>query len=692
MGENTTIAVVDLGVDLGHLDLVPRVTGRPHYNFARLNTNGTPALGSTEWAHGTEVAGLAAADLNNNRGLVGVAPKAGLASFVIFETNRIRVADDRMMDAYQYASNSVTVQNHSWGAVGLRQQRITLLEDIGISNAVAFGRSGKGVLMVLSAGNDRSFGASADDDGYPSDPRAITVAAVRRDGRVTSYSEPGACVLVAAPSGDMGFPNLFTSDISGTLGVNQIFFFNDLADYAYNSLGFSGTSASAPLVSGMAALLVSANTNLSYRDVQQILILASQQVDSGDPDIAQNGAGFRVSHNTGFGVPDAGEAVRLAKQWINRPAQTNVAVTLTNLNTLIPDAGLRVSIIGENLPPGFDSIVAVPSLGPHVETATLTLPLVDVGFATNQITQNLTNKVALIQRGTNSFAEKIDFAAAAGASFVVIYNDSPTNTPFVLGTTDFTTIPAVLIPQAEGQAIRDRLATNASLSAQIVLDPATFAFNVTNTVLCEHIGLRISAAHPSRGDLRITLTSPQGTRSVLQRLNSDTNAGPADWTFWTTHHFYESSAGTWTVSVADEYDGDAGAVTSVELKVTGVAINDADHDGLDDAWETTSFGSLAYGAKDDPDKDGYNNGREQVLQTNPLTPVPFQLDFSKWNSSIGRLSWPASTNYNYQVWGGTNVANMTLLTNLPGRFPEVEWLYPATNVLHFFRVQASLAP
>ena len=651
-----------------------------------------PALGSSDWAHGTEVAGLAAAEINNNRGLVGVAPKAGLASIVIFETNRIRVADDRMMDAYQYLSNSITIQNHSWGAVGLRQQRLTLLEDIGISNAVTFGRLGKGVVMVRSAGNDRALGASADDDSYPSDPRVITVGAIRRDGRVTSYSEPGACVLVAAPSGDTGFPSLFTSDISGTLGVNQISFFNDLADYAYNIFGFSGTSAAAPLVSGMGALLISANTTLTYRDVQQILIQSSQQVDFADPDISQNGAGFRVSHNAGYGIPDAGVAVRFAKQWINRPAPTNVVLTLTNLNTPIPDSGLRVGITGENLPINLSSIIAVPSLGPHVETATLTLPLVDVGFATNPINQNLSNKAAFIQRGTNSFAEKIDFAVAAGASFVVIFNDSTTNTPFVLGATDFTTIPAVLIPQAEGQAIRDRLVTNAALSAQISLNPATIAFNVTNTLLCEHVGVRISAAHPSRGDLRITLTSPQGTRSVLQRLNSDTNTGPADWTFWTTHHFYESSAGTWTVSVADEFDGDAGAVTSVELKVTGVAISDSDHDGLDDAWETTSLGSLAYGPKDDPDKDGYNNAREQILQTDPLIPVAFKVDFSKWSNVMGRLSWAASTNYNYEVWGGTNVASLTLLTNIPGKFPEVEWLFPATNALHFFRVQSSVAP
>jgi len=48
---------------------------------------------------------------------------------------------------------------------------------------------------------------------------------------------------------------------------------------------------------------------LTCRDVQQILILSSRHFDLADPDLRTNGAGFRFSHNVGFGVPDAGRAV-----------------------------------------------------------------------------------------------------------------------------------------------------------------------------------------------------------------------------------------------------------------------------------------------------------------------------------------------------------------------------------------------
>src|SRR5206468_4465549 len=118
---------------------------------------------------------------------------------------------------------------------------------------------------------------------------------------------------------------------------------NDLADYCFDSTGFSGTSASAPQISGLAALILSANPALTYRDVQQILILSARHFDLADPDLKTNGAGFRVSHNVGFGVPDAGQAVALARSWLNRPSVTNVTLTTANLQG-IPDDGLRLLI------------------------------------------------------------------------------------------------------------------------------------------------------------------------------------------------------------------------------------------------------------------------------------------------------------------------------------------------------------
>ena len=331
------------------------------------------------------------------------------------------------------------------------------------------------------------------------------------------------------------------------------------------------------------------------------------------------------------------------------------------------------------------------------------VPLVYVGLATNPITANLTNKAALIERGTNTFAAKINFAAQAGAAFAVIYNfatdTDATGAPggdqlIPMGATDFTPIPAVFIGHSDGEALKSFFATNSGALAQVHLETTNYLFNVTNTLLCEHVAVRTQTDHPLRGDLRITLVSPQGTRSVLQRYNSDTNAGPVDWTYYSTHHFFESGFGTWTLAFSDEFQDASGSVQLASLTIEGIAITDADHDGLDDNWEIAHFGTLDYGPQDDPDGDGYNNAREQIMGTDPLAAdVPFQLDLSPWDTSLARLSWPGLTNLNYEVLAGTNVAALTLLTNLAGRFPETELFTPYTNqAQHFFRVRSVPAP
>ena len=356
------------------------------------------------------------------------------------------------------------------------------------------------------------------------------------------------------------------------------------------------------------------------------------------------------------------------------------------------------------VPSTLASIRTLPGTGPHADTPTGILPLVYVGLATNPITANLTNKAALIERGTNNFADKINFAAQAGAAFAVVYNFA-TNTSgsgapggdqlIPMGGTDFTPIPAVFIGNSDGEALKNLFATNSEALAQIHLETTNYLFTVTNTLVCEHVAVRVQTDHPLRGDLRITLVSPQGTRSVLQRYNSDTNAGPADWTYYSTHHFFEGSAGTWTLAFSDEFQDAIGSVQLASLIIEGVAITDSDHDGLDDGWEEARLGNkLDYGPQDDPDGDGYSNAREQVMGTDPLAAdVVFQLDLSQWDKKLARLSWRGVTNRNYEVLAGTNVATLTLQTNLPGRFPETEWFTPYTNATQqFFRARSVPAP
>lgn len=709
-GAGVTVAVADGGVEMTHPELVNRLAGGPHFNFVTMSTNNPGPIGGGQfeplrslWTHGTSAAGLIAAERNNTKGMTGVAPLAQVASWLIFTTNGNSVSDEVLMDMYTYASNLVAVQNHSWGAGnGLRQQAgPSLLELVGLEAAVTLGRHGRGTVMIRSAGNDRALAVYANDDGYVNSPDVIPVAAVNKNGRATSYSEPGACVLIAAPGGGGDSPQgLFTLDLVGwERGINAgIFYGGDLADYRWGVQGFIGTSAAAPLISGTAALILSANTNLGYRDVQQILLLSSRHWDTTDPDLVTNGAGLRVSHNVGFGVPNAGQAVWLARQWSNRPPL--VSLTLANHQSLaIPDSGLRVEVTGSNIPPALASIAAFPTFAPGSDDPTPFLNLVDAGVATNVPAANLTNQAALMLHDGSSFGAKISNAAQAGAVFAVIYN-STDGGGFDLGLitdTDYSPIPAVFIGNSSGEGLKALFQTNASARARLRLFTADRVFSVNSTLLCEHVGVRVRTDHSLRGDVRITVKSPLGTRSVLQHFNDDITPGPTDWTYWTTHHFLESSAGDWTVSLSDEFGGATGSVLSVSLILRGTQITDTDHDGLDDGWESARLGSLAYGPQDDPDGDGYANAREQVMGTNPsasdLLTTP---DLSSWGlfgSQMMRLSWASSAQYDYQILGGSTLTALTVITNLPGSVFESELFVPFSTAQNaFYKIRALQKP
>jgi len=135
------------------------------------------------------------------------------------------------------------------------------------------------------------------------------------------FSTPGAPILVSAPGTDV-----LTTDIAGTAGASS----GDTAST-------SGTSFAAPLVSGVIALMLEANPNLGYRDVQERLAYTAVQNDSLQAEWKINGAtnwnlgGLHTNNNYGFGQVDAHAAVRLAETWTaQKTISDEVSVSATN--------------------------------------------------------------------------------------------------------------------------------------------------------------------------------------------------------------------------------------------------------------------------------------------------------------------------------------------------------------------------
>ncbi len=692
-GSNVIVAVADDGIDMKHPDLAGNVTNAPNHDFDNTANDGSPH--GSDNNHGTAVAGLIGAVGSNSVGVSGVAPQITMASWVMWSPEGYIVSDETLMDLFQYKSNVVAVQNHSWGSAGGTIGTMDALSNVGVSNAVNYGRGGKGVVIVRSAGNMRIGGGydsfnnqipsmGANDDAYGNDPRVIAVAAARFDGLFCSYSSQGASILVGAPSGDPdeygnedpNAPNLMTTDRTGTAGYNSSSS-GAGSSYCFGNSGFNGTSASAPEISGVAALILAANTNLTYRDVQQVLLQSAHYSTTADGDIHTNAAGFVISHNLGYGVPDAGFAVALAKHWSNRPTATEIKVAASSALPTITSQALQVVCAGDGITSDLESIACWPGMGVHANTTTAALPLVYVGQATEPISEDLTGKAALIQRGVNYFEEKIKFAVAAGASFVVIFNNTSATDKIPMQT-PFAAIPAVFINKESGDALSEFVTAHPNTTAQIAYNPAVATFDVTDTLACEHVGLKITTTATARGNLRIVLVSPSGTRSVMQAVNTDGYPAPDSYIYWSTHHFYESSYGQWRLEIGNELTADSFDVTEAQLIVKGVAIKDTDHDGLDDDWEMAKFGKLNYGPADDPDGDGYCNAREQCLDTHPDKYDPIMgSDISFWDSTHLRVAIPTKPDKAYTLHSTANLGGAsTTLTNTVSHLPGVSVVVP----------------
>lgn len=187
-------------------------------------------------------------------------------------------------------------------------------------SAIRLGRKGKGTIYVWAGGNGREYQDNSNYDGYANNIYTIAVAAVSSSGVVSHYSEPGASLLISAPSSPGG---IVCTSVDGGCAIN-----------------FGGTSAAAPQVAGVVALMLQANPELTWRDVQHILIVCARKTDANERDWVQNGAGLWVNHNYGFGLVDAGACVMLSQSWtlLGNPIDPIVLTAPPGVENSIPQA------------------------------------------------------------------------------------------------------------------------------------------------------------------------------------------------------------------------------------------------------------------------------------------------------------------------------------------------------------------
>jgi subtilisin-like proprotein convertase family protein len=330
-GAGVKLMVCDDSLEHTHPDLAPNYNAADSYDYA--DNDADPAPMSSQEQHGTCTSGTAAARGNNGLGVSGVAYEATLSG-IRMDAN---FPDAAVAAAESHSNTTIDIYSNSWGP-GPYEPMGTLTRQA-ILDGIANGRGGKGCIFVWACGNGRYWGDNGNNDPFQTMPETISVSSIAIDGLVADYSEKGACILVCSPAGESsgGTPgggsggNVVTTDRTGSDG------YGGLSDDDYTN-AFGGTSASCPEVAGVCALILQANPNLTWRDVQHILVQSANSTTGvQNSGWSTNGAGRRVHGTLGFGCVDAGAAVTLAQSWTNVAAQQQVQSSLDSANATIPD-------------------------------------------------------------------------------------------------------------------------------------------------------------------------------------------------------------------------------------------------------------------------------------------------------------------------------------------------------------------
>lgn len=248
------IAILDTGVDSAHPDLAAKMV--PGWNIYNNNSD-TRDVGG----HGTAVAGTAAASSNNADGVASVAWQSSIMPI-------------RVTDSSGYAAFSALASGLQWAADhGARVANLSFnASDSATVRSAAQYFQNKGGVVAVASGNQATFNSAADN------PYVLTVGATDPNDLLASFSNTGNNVDLTAPG-----TNIRTTANGGTY------------------VSTAGTSLSAPIVAGVAALVLSANPGLTPTEVQNILKQSADDL---------GGSGWDTSF--GWGRVNAARAVALA--------------------------------------------------------------------------------------------------------------------------------------------------------------------------------------------------------------------------------------------------------------------------------------------------------------------------------------------------------------------------------------------
>ncbi|KAK2721147.1 furin-like protease 1 isoform X2 [Artemia franciscana] len=319
-GKGVVVTILDDGLEKDHPDIKRNYDPLASYDVNSHDEDPAPRYDLIDSnRHGTRCAGEVAAEANNSICALGIAYDAGIGG--------VRMLDGDVTDAVEARSLSLNPQHidifsASWGPDddGKTVDGPGELATRAFVEGVTKGRGGKGSIFIWASGNGGRDHDDCNCDGYTNSIWTLSISSATENGFVPWYSEACSSTLASTySSGSQGERQIVTTDLHHTCTTSH-----------------TGTSASAPLAAAICALALEANPNLTWRDMQHVVVRTARQANLKADDWQINGVGRNVSHAFGYGLMDAYAMVKLARTWQTVPPQQKCEVRGENLNKFIP--------------------------------------------------------------------------------------------------------------------------------------------------------------------------------------------------------------------------------------------------------------------------------------------------------------------------------------------------------------------
>jgi subtilisin family serine protease len=333
---NIVLAIIDDGFDLTHPDF--QGSGKVVFpkDYVDGDSNPFPVKEHGDY-HGTSCAGVAIAESNG----VGVVGAAHGCAFMPVRFP-LEADDDLLIEIFSQVAKKADVISCSWGPPPVYAPISSQMSDTIKTLTTTGGPRGKGCVICFAAGNynarlndsvnsegiiwfDYSAGILRKTtgpilNGLAAHPNVIAVAASTSLNKHAAYSNWGQEISVCSPSNNF-HPLDRQKHVPGR-GIwttdNEAYGSGFTPHSRYTGI-FGGTSSATPLVAGVAALLLSANPQLTAAQVKKIMQATADKIVDADPDIILGTSRGKYDNKGhcdwfGFGKVNAASAVEAAKQ------------------------------------------------------------------------------------------------------------------------------------------------------------------------------------------------------------------------------------------------------------------------------------------------------------------------------------------------------------------------------------------